>query len=60
MSPLVLYDANHGTWVLGPGAFEEQYALVTFQGIVREAIEIESFDTTRPPSTPASSRSGRG
>lgn len=56
----MLYDANHGTWVLGPGAFEEQYALVTFQGIVREAIEIESFDTTRPPSTPASSRSGRG
>ena len=44
MSPLALYDANHGTWVLGPRALKEQYALVTFQGIVRQAIEIEDIE----------------
>src|SRR5450631_1242306 len=44
MSPLALYDANHGTWVLGERAQGERYALVTFQSVVRQAIEIESID----------------
>lgn len=44
MSQNALYDANHGTWVLGPRAHKEQYALVTFKGIVRQAIEIDSIE----------------
>lgn len=41
-----LYEANHGCWVLGTKADSQQYAILTFQGIVRQAIEIESIDPT--------------
>jgi len=44
MSENALYDANHGTWVLGPRAQSERYTLVTFHGIVRQAIEIDSIE----------------
>ena len=40
MSELALYDANHGCWKLGPRATKERYAIVSFEGVVRQAIEI--------------------
>jgi hypothetical protein len=43
MSELALYDANHGCWKLGPRANKEEYAIVSFGGIVRQAIAIESI-----------------
>jgi hypothetical protein len=59
MSANALYDANHGTWVLGPRAQGERYALVSFHGIVRQAIEIDSIDkvTWRDPDDPRDDRS---
>jgi len=44
MSDQELYEANHGCWVLGERADREQYALISFGGQVRQAIEIESID----------------
>src|SRR4051812_22851828 len=44
MSELALYDANHGCWKLGPRASKERYMIVSFEGIVRQAIEIDSVD----------------
>jgi hypothetical protein len=44
MSALALYDANHGCWKLGPRATKERYMLVSFEGIVRQAVEIESIE----------------
>ncbi|MEJ7707334.1 MAG: hypothetical protein WKF82_08690 [Nocardioidaceae bacterium] len=43
MSELALYDANHGCWKLGPRANKEQYMIVSFGGIVRQAVEIDSI-----------------
>lgn len=59
MSPLALYDANHGTWKLGPRSHREQYALVSFQGTVRQAIEIDSIEavTGVPPGDRQAGRS---
>lgn len=39
-----LYEANRGCWVLGARADQEQYALLSFEGTVRQAIEIEHID----------------
>lgn len=44
MSPGALYDANHGTWHLGERANRERYVLVTFQGIVVQAIAINRVE----------------
>lgn len=44
MSPLALYDANHGCWKLGPRASKQEYMLVSFEGIVRQAVEIEAIE----------------
>lgn len=44
MSELALYDANHGCWKLGPRANKEQYAIVSFGGIVRQAIDIDNIE----------------
>ena len=59
MSPNALYDANHGTWVLGPRAHKERYALITFHGIVRQAIEIDNIEkvTWREPGDTRDDRS---
>ena len=46
MSELALYDANHGCWKLGPRAHRERYMIVSFEGIVRQAIEIDSIEPT--------------
>ncbi|GLY89201.1 hypothetical protein [Actinoallomurus iriomotensis] len=42
MSELALYDANHGCWKLGSRAAKEQFAIVSYGGIVRQAIEIDN------------------
>ena len=44
MSELALYDANHGCWVLGPRAEKQRFMIVTFGGIVRQAIEIDRIE----------------
>lgn len=44
MSEAALYDANHGCWKLGARANKEQYMIVSFGGIVRQAVEIESIE----------------
>lgn len=44
MSPLALYDANHGCWKLGPRAQTERFYIASFEGIVRQAVEIESVE----------------
>jgi hypothetical protein len=49
MSELALYDANHGCWVLGERAQRERYALFTFDGIVRQAVEIERIEPVTSP-----------
>lgn len=43
MSELALYDANHGCWKLGERAHRQQYCIVSFAGVVRQAIEISSI-----------------
>lgn len=53
MSQGALYDANHGSWKLGPRAHKERYYLATFGGIVRQAVEIERIE----PSSPRADRS---
>jgi hypothetical protein len=44
MSELALYDANHGCWKLGPRATKERYMIVSFEGIVRQAVKIGSIE----------------
>ncbi|MGW1466406.1 hypothetical protein ACWCPT_18910 [Streptomyces sp. NPDC002308] len=41
MGDEALFRANRGCWVLGERADREQYALLSAQGTVRQAIEIE-------------------
>lgn len=44
MSELALYDAVHGCWVLGERAHRERYVLFTYDGIVRQAVEIDRIE----------------
>ena len=44
MSPGALYDANHGTWVIGRNRYNERFALFTHKGIVRQAVEIQRIE----------------
>lgn len=46
MSSTELYDANRGCWILGARADKEQFALITFDRIVRQAIAIEQIVET--------------
>lgn len=46
MSPQEAYEANHGEWVMGERADKEKFALFSFDGLVRQAIEIESIEVT--------------
>lgn len=41
MSDQELYDTNRGCWVLGSRAVKENYALFTYDGIVRQAVAID-------------------
>ncbi|WP_344449738.1 hypothetical protein [Actinocorallia aurantiaca] len=36
-----IYEANRGCWVLGARADREQFALINYKGVIRQAIEIE-------------------
>ncbi|WP_143175592.1 hypothetical protein [Cryptosporangium aurantiacum] len=59
MSEAAVYEANHGTWKLGPRAVDEQYALLTFEGTVVQAIEIDRVERVAEtvPGREGSSRS---
>ncbi len=46
MSEQELYEANRGCWVLGARADREQYALVSFDQVVRQAIGIDRLVQT--------------
>ncbi|MFI9588175.1 hypothetical protein ACIHCQ_41795 [Streptomyces sp. NPDC052236] len=41
MDDAALFRANRGCWVLGERADREQYALLSFKNVVRQAIEID-------------------
>ena len=41
-----LYEANRGCWVLGARAHRQQYALVSFDQVVRQAIAIDRLVQT--------------
>lgn len=45
MSPAALYDATHGTWVLGERAHRQSHYLVSYGGTVQQAVEIQRIDT---------------
>lgn len=44
MTDTELYEANHGCWKLGPRARSERYYLASFDGIVRQAVEIDRIE----------------
>lgn len=50
MSPVELYVANHGCWKLGARAHNERYYLVSAEGIVRQAVEIDRIERSSPTS----------
>lgn len=44
MSDAEMYEANRGCWRLGARAQDERYAIFSFDGIVRQALEISSVE----------------
>lgn len=44
MTPAELYHANHGTWVIGHNRLYERFALFTFRGEVKQAVEIQRIE----------------
>jgi len=46
MSQRALYEAARGNWVLGERALREHYAIVSFEGTVVLAMEIDALETT--------------
>lgn len=44
MTDAQMYEANRGCWRLGPRAQDERYAIFSFDGIVRQALEISSVE----------------
>ena len=54
MSQQALYTASRGCWVMGGRAVRERHALVTYDGIVRQAIEVHGIIDVSPV------RSGKG
>jgi hypothetical protein len=44
MSDADLYEANHGCWRLGQRAAKEKFMLASFDGIVRQAVEIDAIE----------------
>lgn len=51
MTPHELYEANHGCWKLGARAQNERYYLASFDGIVRQAVEIDRVEKSSPDGT---------
>ena len=43
MSPLELYEATRGTWVVGPRRDKAELALAVYQGVVREVYRIRAW-----------------
>jgi hypothetical protein len=43
MTPLELYEATRGTWVVGAHRFRAEYAMAVYQGIVREVYKIDKW-----------------
>ena len=43
MTPLELYEATRGIWVVGPRREQAELALAVYQGIVREVYRIERW-----------------
>jgi hypothetical protein len=43
MSPLELYEATRGIWVIGSRRDKAQYAMAVYQGIVREVYRIDQW-----------------
>lgn len=44
MTESQVYEANRGCWRLGPQAQDERYAIFSYDGIVRQALEISSIE----------------
>ncbi|KAA1398198.1 DUF3883 domain-containing protein [Aeromicrobium ginsengisoli] len=44
MSDAEMYEANRGCWRLGPGAQDERFAIFSYDGVVRQALEISSVE----------------
>jgi hypothetical protein len=43
-----LYKANHGCWKLGSRARSERYYLASFDGLVRQAVQIDRIERSSP------------
>jgi hypothetical protein len=43
MSPLELYEATRGFWVIGPRREDVELALAVYQGVVREVYRIRAW-----------------
>lgn len=43
MSPLELYEATRGIWVIGPRRHGADYAMAVYDGIVREVYKIDRW-----------------
>ncbi|MCB0251104.1 MAG: hypothetical protein KDI07_21210, partial [Anaerolineae bacterium] len=47
MTPLELQEATRGIWRVGPRRTGAEYALATFEGVVREVYEIQEWHPAR-------------
>ena len=43
MTPLQLYEAVRGTWIVGPRRYDAQYAMAVYKGFVYEVYRIERW-----------------
>ncbi len=43
MSPVELYDATRGMWVLGPKREQVRYAFAIYEGVVKEVYEVKAW-----------------
>lgn len=46
MTPLELYEATRGIWVVGPRRNRAEYAMAVYQGVVREVYRIQEWHTS--------------
>ena len=43
MSPVELYDATRGMWVLGPKRDQVKYAFAVYEGVIKEVYEVKAW-----------------
>ena len=43
MSPVELYDATRGMWVMGPKREQVRYAFAVYEGVVKEVYEVKAW-----------------